>query len=449
MKPFQGIRLFQHLLADCLHCCRPHRSPSLVKRVGHMTALSSLRYKYLLSTVKPALSFNDWPRRYHQDFRALWGHETVRKYLETLKEEFQQVNQLLISGSMNEYDRSILSRRHTHLSTLVATLQEIKEAKREVQELEAMCADLDSKDEQQLLELALEEKEIINQKINTFWKKIFHSIVPWDKHDESNVILEVTTGRTTGGDICQQFTREVFEMYQNYAAYKRWTFEILNYTPNGYGGLHHATAYILGDCVYRYLKYEGGIHRVQRIPEFGLSSRMQRIHSGTMSVIVLPLPGETDFKVHPKDLQIDTFKAKGAGGQHVNSTDSAVRITHIPSGLAVECQQKRSQKLNKEIALQTLRTKLYQQVMEKDLSQMENARKLQLGTRDQSERIRTYNFCQDRVTDHRISYDVRNIKEFLCGQGELDKLINMLLEFADMEALIQHLENINSLEKER
>ncbi|XP_034614307.1 peptide chain release factor 1, mitochondrial isoform X2 [Trachemys scripta elegans] len=238
----------------------------------------------------------------------------------------------------------------------------------------------------------------------------------------------------------------MFEMYQNYADYKCWTFDILNYTPAEIGGLHHAAAHISGDCVYRYLKYEGGTHRVQRIPETGLSSRMQRIHTGTMSVVVLPQPEEVDVKVYPKDLRIDTFRAKGAGGQHVNTTDSAVRIVHIPTGLTVECQQERSQQLNKEIALRTLRTRLYQQIIEKDFSQKQNARKLQIGTRAQSERIRTYNFTQDRVTDHRISYDVRNIKEFLCGEGALDELINRLLESAEMEALIEHLENFKSLE---
>ncbi|XP_034614304.1 peptide chain release factor 1, mitochondrial isoform X1 [Trachemys scripta elegans] len=445
MKPHRGVGLFRSLLASCFHRYHHHCSP-LAKRIGHMMELSIFRHNYLLNIVKPTLSFNDWSRRYHQDFRALWKHEAVEKYLETLNREYQRVGQLLNSGSVSEYDRSTLNRRHTHLSTLVAAFQEIQEAEREIQEIESMCTKLDSTDEKQLLELALEEKEIINQKINTFCKKLFQSIVPREKHDESDVILEVTSGRTTGGDICQQFTKEMFEMYQNYADYKCWTFDILNYTPAEIGGLHHAAAHISGDCVYRYLKYEGGTHRVQRIPETGLSSRMQRIHTGTMSVVVLPQPEEVDVKVYPKDLRIDTFRAKGAGGQHVNTTDSAVRIVHIPTGLTVECQQERSQQLNKEIALRTLRTRLYQQIIEKDFSQKQNARKLQIGTRAQSERIRTYNFTQDRVTDHRISYDVRNIKEFLCGEGALDELINRLLESAEMEALIEHLENFKSLE---
>ncbi|XP_056349876.1 peptide chain release factor 1, mitochondrial isoform X2 [Oenanthe melanoleuca] len=309
-----------------------------------------------------------------------------------------------------------------------------------------MCTELDSRDEKQLLELALEEKKGLDEKMNVLCRKLFQLLVPKEKYDRSPVILEVTAGRTTGGDICQQFTKEMFEMYQNYADYKRWTFDIVNYTPAEIGGLHHAAAHISGENVYRHLKYEGGTHRVQRIPETGMSARMQRIHTGTMSVIVLPQPEEVDIKVDPKDLRIDTFRAKGAGGQHVNKTDSAVRIVHLPTGLAVECQQERSQLMNKETALRTLRAKLYQQLIEKQLSQEQSARKLQLGTRAQSERIRTYNFTQDRVTDHRISYDARNIKEILSGKEALDKLINRLLEFAEIEAVTQYLENLQALE---
>ncbi|XP_053563941.1 peptide chain release factor 1, mitochondrial isoform X2 [Bombina bombina] len=260
----------------------------------------------------------------------------------------------------------------------------------------------------------------------------------------SDAILEVTSGRTTGGDICQQFTKEVFDMYQNYALYKSWAFEILNYTPAEYGGLHHAAARISGEGVYKCLKYEGGTHRVQRIPEVGLSSRMQRIHTGTMTVIILPQPDEVDIRIDPKDLRIDTFRAKGAGGQHVNTTDSAVRVVHIPTGITVECQQERSQIVNKEKALRMLRAKLHGQTIERELSQRQSARKLQVGTRAQSERIRTYNFTQDRLTDHRISYEARNLKEFLSGEQLFHDLINRLQESADTEALLELIEKNSS-----
>ncbi|XP_012425285.5 peptide chain release factor 1, mitochondrial isoform X2 [Taeniopygia guttata] len=451
MKPFQKVCLFKSLLANC--CCHSQLDscllPPVVKKIGCTVGLHNhgfWRPKPLMDTSRFTLSFKSWHRKNHQDSQALWKHEAVQKYLESLSKEYQQVSHQLSAHSLNDFEQRTLRRRCADLSPIAAAFQEIKEAEREVQELEAMCTELDSRDEKQLLELALEEKESLDKKMNMLCRKLFQLLVPKEKYDRSSVILEVTAGRTTGGDICQQFTKEMFDMYQSYADYKRWTFDIVNYTPAEIGGLHHAAAHISGENVYRHLKYEGGTHRVQRIPETGMSSRMQRIHTGTMSVIVLPQPEEVDVKVDPKDLRIDTFRAKGAGGQHVNKTDSAVRIVHLPTGLAVECQQERSQQLNKEIALRTLRAKLYQQLVEKQLSQEQSARKLQLGTRAQSERIRTYNFTQDRVTDHRISYDARNIKEILSGKEALDKLINRLLEFAEIEAVTQYLENLQALE---
>lgn len=375
----------------------------------------------------------------------LWKHKALQKYVEDINKEYQALGQCLQDISLNERDQRSLNQRHAELAPLAAICQEIQEAEQAMKELESMCESLNKQDEKQLQELALEERQIIDQKINMLYSELFQSLVPKEKYDQKDVILEVTSGRTTGGDICQQFTREIFDMYQNYSHYKHWKFELLNYTPADYGGLHHAAARISGENVFKHLKYEGGIHRVQRIPEVGLSSRMQRIHTGTMSVIVLPQPDEVDVKVDFKDLRIDTFRAKGAGGQHVNTTDSAVRLVHIPTGLVVECQQERSQLKNKEIALRVLRARLYQQIIEKDRCQQQSARKLQVGTRAQSERIRTYNFTQDRVTDHRIAYEVRDIKGFLYGEKSLDQLIQRLLQSADEEAIVELLdENLKS-----
>ncbi|GAB1299122.1 Peptide chain release factor 1, mitochondrial [Apodemus speciosus] len=457
-----------------------------------------------------------WSRGYcHQDTRKLWKHKALQKYLEDLKQEYQSLDQCLQGVSENEGHRRALSRRHAQLAPLATVYQEIQEAERAIEELESMCKNLNKQDEKQLQELVSEERQIIDQKMDRLYSELLEHLVPKERCDRSDVILEVTSGRTTGGDICQQFTREIFDMYQNYSYYKHWKFELLNYTPADYGkvgiqagemaqrlraltallkvlssnprnhmvahnhlywalmvfsgGLHHAAARISGDSVYKHLKYEGGIHRVQRIPEVGLSSRMQRIHTGTMSVIVLPQPDEVDVKVDPRDLRVDTFRAKGAGGQHVNTTDSAVRLVHVPTGLVVECQQERSQLKNKEIALRVLRARLYQQIIEKDRCQQQNARKLQgflcaaltvleldsaglklclpragikdrVGTRAQSERIRTYNFTQDRVTDHRIVYEVRDIKGFLRGEKCLDQLIERLLQSADEEAIAEFLD---------
>lgn len=226
----------------------------------------------------------------------LWKNKALQKYMEDLNKEYQTLDQRLQNISVNEGDQRTLNQRHAELAPLVAIYQEIQRAEEAIEELESLCKSLNKQDDKQLQELALEEKQTIDQKINTLCSELFQSLVPKEKYDKNDVILEVTSGRTTGGDICQQFTREIFDMYQNYSCYKHWTFQILNYTPADYGGLHHAAARISGDNVYKYLKYEGGIHRVQRIPEVGLSSRMQRIHTGTMSVIVLPQPDEVTLQ---------------------------------------------------------------------------------------------------------------------------------------------------------
>ncbi|XP_006837669.1 PREDICTED: peptide chain release factor 1, mitochondrial [Chrysochloris asiatica] len=438
------VWLFRHPSLNGYHRCHIYLDFQQFRHLHLDTRMWILRQKK--NYVLRSLLNKNWSRSYcNRNTRMLRNHRSLQKYMEDITKECQKLDQCLQHVSVDEGDRRSLSQRHAKLLPLIAIYQEIQEAKQAIEDLESMCKSLNKQDEKQLQELALEERQTIDQKINMLYNELFQSLVPKEKYDKNDVILEVTSGRTTGGDICQQFTLEIFDMYQSYSCYKHWNFELLNYAPADYGGLHHAAARISGDNVYKHLKYEGGIHRVQRIPEVGLSSRMQRIHTGTMSVIVLPQPDEVDVKVDPKDLRVDTFRAKGAGGQHVNTTDSAVRLVHIPTGLVVECQQERSQIKNKEIAMRVLRAKLYQQIVEKDKCQQQSARKLQVGTRAQSERIRTYNFTQDRVTDHRIAYDVRDIKGFLCGEKALDQLIQRLLQSADEEALAELLdENLKS-----
>lgn len=380
-------------------------------------------------------------RHCHHFSKELLQQESVQRYLEKMIEEYRQVTQRQNNTALTESERRTMSRRQIELSPMATVFRQSQRAVKDLKDVQAIIESAEAGEDSQMLELAKEEQKCIRKLIETLETKLLQSLVPSDKHDASDVIVEVAAGRTTGGDICQQFTREIFEMYQNFASYKQWAFEVLNYTPAEYGGLHHAAARIAGESVYRHFKYEGGMHRVQRIPEVGLSSRMQRIHTGTMMVIVLPQPDEVDVFIEPKDLRIDTFRSKGAGGQSVNTTDSAVRLVHIPTGITVECQQERSQLQNRETAMRMLRARIYRQLIEKETEQRQSARKLQVGTRSQSERIRTYNFTQDRVTDHRISYVTRDIKEFLNGGELLEELISELLKSAETEALLELVEN--------
>ncbi|MED6261505.1 Peptide chain release factor 1, mitochondrial [Ataeniobius toweri] len=325
-------------------------------------------------------------------------------------EEHRVISRKLQHEHLNDSDRKALLKKHTELQPVTDVFGSIKQAQTDLEEVLSLLHTGAKEEDEHLTQLLREEEAQICSNILALRKNLIKALVPVDPLDSSDVVLEVVSGRTTGGDICQQFTREMFDMYQGFACYKNWDFEVLNYSPAEYGGLHHAAVRIAGEKVYRHLKHEGGTHRVQRIPEVGLSSRMQRIHTGTMTVIILPQPVEFDVHIDPKDLRVDTFRSRGPGGQSVNTTDSAVRIVHLPTGITAECQQSRSQLQNKDTAMRVLRAKLYQRTMGKETEQRNTARKQQVGTRSQAERIRTYNFSQDRVTDHRTGYTTRDIK---------------------------------------
>lgn len=379
-----------------------------------------------------------WWRFNHRAVGDLHRDASVHRYIKQLMEEWTQLEQKLQHSCLSEADRRATLKRHTELLPLAHVWQRNELALRDHQEvLSLLQGSAGTKDEdEQLTDLLKEEEAQLSQTILALRKEMVKAIVPTDPLDSSNVILEVVSGRTTGGDICQQFTREMFDMYQGYAMYKNWDFEIFNYTPSDYGGVHHAAVRVAGESVYRHLKHEGGTHRVTRIPEVGLSSRMQRIHTGTMSVIILPQPRELEISIDQRDLRIDTFRSRGAGGQSVNTTDSAVRIVHLPTGMSAECQQSRSQLQNRDTALRMLKARLYQSQAGKDTELRHTARKKQVGGRSQSERIRTYNFSQDRVTDHRTGHTSRDIKEFMRGGEALDDLIINVLKQAETDALL-------------
>ncbi|XP_076872046.1 peptide chain release factor 1, mitochondrial [Brachyhypopomus gauderio] len=369
----------------------------------------------------------------------LLKHQAVQRHLRNLLGEYKRISSSLQHEEVSDSDRRGLNRRLVELSPVYTTFQSYEKTINDLEEVEALLQSTmgGGTEDKQFVKLLKEEQEELEKRINTLKRKLIQTLVPSDARDNSGVILEVVTGRTTGGDICQQFTREMFDMYEAFASYNDWGWQVFNYTPADYGGLHHAAVRVTGERVYGCLKFEGGTHRVQRIPETGLSSRMQRIHTGTMTVIVLPESGRVDVTLDPKDLRIDTFRSRGAGGQSVNTTDSAVRIVHLPTGTVAECQQSRSQLQNRDTALCLLKARLHQSLLGQRTEERLVARKQQVGTRCQSERIRTYNFSQDRVTDHRIGYVTRDIKGFMRGGELLEELIGRLQEESEWEALLE------------
>lgn len=317
---------------------------------------------------------------------------------------------------------------------VLPVLQDLRTKEGELQELQQLLAE-ENEDLKSLAvtDIASCEEEIINLKYKVAWL-----LLSKEEADDCNLIFEVTAG--VGGQEAMLFTAEMFDMYQRYAAYKNWSFDILEYFHSDLGGVRHAAASVAGFDAYKHLKYEGGVHRVQRVPK---TEKQGRIHTSTMTVAILPQPSEIHLVINAKDLRIETKRASGAGGQHVNTTDSAVRIVHIPTGIVTECQQDRSQIKNKETAMKVLRAKLYNMKLEEQVNKRQNARKIQVGTKGRSEKIRTYNFPQDRVTDHRIGMSVHNIDGFLFGDELLDEMIQALSEFSDYESLIEMIENVN------
>ncbi|XP_010788109.1 peptide chain release factor 1, mitochondrial isoform X1 [Notothenia coriiceps] len=444
MALFKSSQMLVNCLPRLCSLCRRVFYSSTGRRAGWRTLTGHTSLEYANITQVQQHWGTVAPKRLsHSDFGDLYKTESVQRFLQQLMKEYRDSSKKIQHAQLSESERKILIKRQKELLPLANVFESIQQALKDLEEiLSLLHSSAGTKDEdEQLTQLLKDEEAQISHKILALRKDLTRALVPVDPLDSSNVVMEVVSGRTTGGDICQQFTREMFDMYQGFASYKNWEFDVLNYTTAEMGGLHHAAMRIAGENVYRHVKHEGGTHRVQRIPEVGLSSRMQRIHTGTMTVIILPQPVEFDVHIEQKDLRIDTFRSRGAGGQSVNTTDSAVRIVHLPTGVTAECQQTRSQLKNRDLAMRMLRARLYQGMMGKDTEQRHSARKQQVGTRSQSERIRTYNFSQDRVTDHRTGYVTRDIKEFMRGGEELEDLICDVHEHAEREAVLEVVES--------
>jgi peptide chain release factor 1 len=338
--------------------------------------------------------------------------------LETLGERHEEVAALLgdagVIADQDQFRR--LSREYSELETVVRCFADYRRVQADLAEAEAMLGD-DDPEMREMAESELasgrERREVLEQELQLL-------LLPRDPRDDSNVFLEVRAG--TGGDEAAIFAGDLLRMYTRYAERRGWRMEILSERPGEHGGYKEVISRVEGDGVYAHLKFESGAHRVQRVPE---TESQGRIHTSACNVAILPEPAELEaVEINKADLRIDTYRASGAGGQHVNKTDSAVRLTHIPSGIVVECQDERSQHKNRARAMALLQAKLTSSAEAKQATEQAEARRNLVGTGDRSDRIRTYNFPQGRVTDHRINLTLYKLDEIMAGN--LDEVIGPL-----------------------
>jgi peptide chain release factor 1 len=322
-----------------------------------------------------------------------------------------------LNGQLAADDFVKLSRELSDLSPVVDAIRNYRAASAELEDVEALFADADG----EMREIADAERRDLRERVDALEKQIQLELLPKDAMDERSVVIEIRAG--TGGDEASLFAGVLFRMYERYAAKQGWKVEIVSASEGAVGGYKEIIADITGRGVFARLKYESGVHRVQRVPETEASGR---IHTSAATVAVLPQAEDVDVNIREDDLKIDTMRAQGAGGQHVNKTESAIRITHMPSGIVVAVQEDRSQHKNKAKAMALLRTKLYDAEREKLDSARAADRKVQVGSGDRSERIRTYNYPQGRVTDHRINLTLYKLPEIVEGEA-LGEIIDALV----------------------
>ncbi len=339
--------------------------------------------------------------------------------LKLAEERFEEINvKLMEPDVVNDQEQyKKLMKEYKTLTPLVEKYREYKKAVSDFEEAKEMLDEggID-KDFKEMVQLQYEENKVL---IEQYTEELKIMLLPKDPDDDRNVIIEIRGG--AGGDEAALFANSLFRMYTMYAQLKGWKIEIVNANPTELGGYKEISFSIEGEGAYAKLKYESGVHRVQRVPE---TEAQGRIHTSTITVAVLPEVEEVDVEINPADLEFQTFRSSGAGGQHINKTESAIRIIHHPTGVIVECQEERSQHKNKDKAMKMLYSKLYEAKLNEQTSKIAAERKIQVGTGDRSERIRTYNYPQSRVTDHRIGLTLYKLEQML--NGDCDEVFDAL-----------------------
>ena len=347
--------------------------------------------------------------------------------LESVEEKYLQLEQELskpeILANQKEYQK--VTREHAEMSPVVEAYRQYRKLTQQILENQQM---LEAETDPEMIELIRQDLTSLRNELDATEMELKLMLAPKDPMDEKNVILEIRAG--TGGDEAALFVADLFRMYSRYAELRRWRVEILDAHPTGIGGFKEIIAGVNGQGAFSRLKYERGVHRVQRVP---VTESQGRIHTSAVTVAVLPEAEEVDVYIDPNDLRVDVFRSSGPGGQSVNTTDSAVRITHLPTGLVVICQDEKSQFKNKAKALKVLRARLLDQMQMEQEAKIAQDRKSQVGTGDRSERIRTYNFPQNRVSDHRINLTLYRLDAVL--DGSLDDIIDPLNTYFQAEAL--------------
>jgi peptide chain release factor 1 len=349
--------------------------------------------------------------------------EKLKSLDSRLKEVEKEINSLSVADNKERYKE--LTKQYSYLRPLSMKYIQYSKLLDDIKDIE----DLKKAEDNEIKEMAFCEYEDLVKKKLKIEAEIKILLLPSDPYEDKNIIVEIRAG--TGGDEAALFVSDLYRMYVRFAERNGWKYEFLDSNSTGLGGYREIVFEVNGDRVWRYFKFERGAHRVQRVPETEASGR---VHTSAVTVAVLPEAEEVDVEIKPEDLKIDTYRASGAGGQHVNKTDSAIRITHLPTGLVVACQDERSQMKNRAKAFKVLRAKLYEQKVLEYEKRISDERKQQIGSGDRSGKIRTYNFPQNRITDHRIGYSVYNVAEVM--DGDLSELVNKLIE-ADMESRLK------------